>query len=116
MNLSAPLSVLALVIFALVSVVIPLVSSLLLKQKWVTTHPEVGGVVTLILATITGLLTKYLDSSGPFNWHAGLSTAFVSLIIAFQSRSHIWRGSAADAKALAVGSHAAAVAAPTPPV
>lgn len=101
MNLSAHLSLTALIIFAVVSLLIPLLSSLLVKAHW---PAEVAGLLTLVLATANGLLTQWADQGSAFNWHAALSAAFVSLIIAFQARARIWLGSKTDAKALAVGS------------
>jgi len=88
-----------------VSVVLPLVSSLLTKESM---PAEVRGILTLLLATVTGFVTEWAHAAASsdvsFRWQAAAGTAAVSFVIAVLSRYGLWRGTATDAKALAVGS------------
>ena len=98
------LSPLALGLFIVVSVVLPLVSSLLVKVEWVTKHPEIGGIVTLLLSAVTGLLTEALKAGDGFAWKPAIYAAAVAFVFAAIGRARLWVGSTADRKALNVGS------------
>lgn len=88
-----------------VSVVLPLVSSLLTKPE---VPAELRGVLTLLLSAVTGFVTEWAHAAASadvsFRWQAAAGTAAVSFVIAILSRYGLWKGTATDAKALAVGS------------
>jgi hypothetical protein len=98
------LSPLALALFIIVSIVLPLVSSLLVKNEWVTTHPEIGGILTLLLSAVTGVLTEALKAGNGFAWKPAVLAAVVAFVLAAIGRARLWVGSTADRKALNVGS------------
>lgn len=98
------LSTLALVLYLLVSVLLPLASSLLVKNEWVAKHPEIGGILTLLLSAVTGLVTEALKAGNGFDWKRAVQAAVVAFALAVASRVALWRGSTADRKALNVGS------------
>jgi uncharacterized membrane-anchored protein len=91
----------------LVSVVIPLLSSLFTKASM---PAEVRGILTLLLSAVTGFVTEWAHAASSndvsFHWQTAAGTAAVSFVIAILSRYGLWRGTATDAKALAVGSKA----------
>lgn len=90
----------------IVSVLLPLASSLLTKQSM---PAEVRGILTLLLATVTGFVTEWAHAAASsdvsFRWQAAAGTAAVSFVIAVLARYGLWKGTVTDAKALAVGSH-----------
>jgi uncharacterized membrane-anchored protein len=94
----------ATVIALLISTVLPLVSSLV-----TTVHmpPEVAGIVTLLLATVTGFLTEWHEAGDGFRWQTAAGLAALSFLTAAVARARIWIGSRTDAKLLAVGSKTA---------
>jgi hypothetical protein len=97
----ATLSPLALLLFLLVSVVLPLVSSLLTTTKM---PDEVRGILTLVLAGVTGTVTEWAKSGDGFDWRTAVKTALVAFVIAVAGRVALWRGTKTDGKLLAVGS------------
>jgi hypothetical protein len=99
----ATLSPLALLLFLLVSVVLPLVSSLITTTKM---PDEVRGIATLVLAGVTGVVTEWAKAGDGFDWRTAVKTALVAFVIAVAGRVALWRGTKTDAKLLAVGSKA----------
>jgi hypothetical protein len=84
-----------------VSVVIPLLSSLLSRAHW---PAEVSGLLTLLLSGATGFLTEWGRAGAGFNWHAAAAAAVVSFVIAVLSRYGLWKDTATDAALLNIGS------------
>jgi hypothetical protein len=82
------LSPLALLLFLLVSAVLPLASSLLTT----TAMPdEVRGILTLLLAGVTGVVTEAAKAGDGFDWRAAVKTALVAFIVAVAGRVALWR-------------------------
>lgn len=91
----------AIVVALIISTVIPLASSLLTTVRM---PPEVAGLVTLLLSTVTGFFAEWQHSGSGFRWQAAAGTALLSFVVAAVARARIWIGSRTDAKLLAVGS------------
>lgn len=92
------LSVTALVLMLLISVVIPYASAFL------TDHPSVWtGYATMVLAALTGFVTEWADKSGHYNWKAGLYNALVSLVVAVISHTKAIAGSRGEATLHSIG-------------
>lgn len=91
----------ATVVAYVVSIGLPLISSLLSRQHWPS---EVTGVLTLLLSTLTGLGTEWAHAGSGFRWQAAASVALTSFIIAILSRYGLWKDTSVDTKALLVGS------------
>lgn len=83
------------------SVVIPGLSSLLAKAHWPS---EVVGALTLLLSTADGFLSEWAKDGAGFAWKAAAGTAALSYLVALAARLGIFKGTALDAKLLAVGS------------
>lgn len=94
----------SIIISLIISVVLPLLSSLLSKAHW---PAEVAGIITLALSTANGFFTEWAQSSsgpGTFDWRDALGLALSSFIIAALGRLVLWRNTEIDAKLLAIGS------------
>lgn len=88
----------------LVSTVIPLLSSLLSKAHW---PAEIAGLLTLLLSTGDAFFAEWAKAGDAFDWHHAAGLALLTVLGAFQFRSHVWAGSSTDAAALTVGSKVA---------
>lgn len=82
----------------IVSVIIPLVSSLLARAHWPS---EVVGLLTLVVSTVNGFAAQWADAGSGFDWKPALGTAVASFVVAVLSRYGLWRGTQTDARALA---------------
>lgn len=91
------------VISLIVSVVIPLLSSLLAKAHW---PGEVVGILTLLIAAANGFFTEWAQAGSGFNWRHALLLAVASFVVAVLSRYGLWKGTVTDGKALAFPSKA----------
>jgi hypothetical protein len=89
----------AMIVGLIVSVVIPLLSALLTRAHWPV---EIVGLLTALLATANGFFTEWANAGDRFRWQVALSTAIVSYVLAVAAHYGIWKGSTAEAKALAV--------------
>lgn len=87
----------ATIISLIVSVIIPLLSSLLGRAHWPS---EVLGILTLVLATVNGFFTEW-QASDRFDWRHALLLAVGSFVVAVLSRYGLWKGTRTDAKVLA---------------
>jgi hypothetical protein len=96
MNLTNTTTILALVI----SIVLPLLSSLLSKPHW---PAEIAGIITLALSTATGFLTEWANAGGDYHWQTALETTLVSFGIAVLGRTGLWRNTVLDSLLLSVG-------------
>lgn len=83
------------------SVGLPLLSSLLSRQHWPS---ELTGILTLLLSGLTGFGTEWAHAGSGFRWQAAASVALTSFVIAILSRYGIWRDTHLDAKLLLAGS------------
>jgi len=91
----------AVIISLVVSVVIPLFSSLLSRTHWPS---EVTGLLTVALATANGFFTQWSQTTDEFQWKSALLLSLGSFLVAVAKRVALWRGTQTDAKLLAVGS------------
>lgn len=91
----------ATVLLLCISVVIPLLSSLLAKQHWPS---ELVGILTLLLSTLGGFLVEWQKAGSSFHFRTALGLALTSFIVAVFGRLGLWKGTQTDAKLLAVGS------------
>lgn len=83
-----------------VSVGIPALSALLAKSKC---PPNLAGMLTLLLASVNGVLTEALGTGHGFNWPHAISVAALSYVVAVLSHYGLLKGTPAEAKLLAVG-------------
>jgi len=88
----------ATIISLIVSVLIPLLSSLLGRAHWPS---EVLGILTLVLATANGFFTEWSQTTGGFDWKHALLLSVGSFILAVLSRYGLWKDTRTDAKILA---------------
>lgn len=91
---------LPLILLAVVSYFLPLVSSLLAKQHWPV---EVLGLLTTLLAAVAGFVTEWAHADAAFDWRKAAAAALGSWLVAAVARRQTWAGSRIDAKLLAAG-------------
>lgn len=91
----------ATIVSLIVSVIIPLVSSLLARSHW---PGEVLGILTLVLAAANGFFTEWADAGSGFDWKHGLLPTVGSFVVAVLGRFGLWKDTGTDAKILAFGS------------
>ena len=96
----------ATILALLVSIVIPLVSTLLMKAHWPV---DVMSYLTIVLAAINGFVTEWAQSpnANHYDWKTAVGISLSSLVVALISRRGLWVGTKTDAKLAAVGSKAA---------
>lgn len=99
------------IVALVVSVVIPLCSSLLARAHW---PAELVGVLTLVISAGNGFAAQWAAAGSGFDWRPALGLAVGSFIVAVLSRYGLWRGTATDAKLLAFPASKPAAPAPTP--
>ena len=89
----------AVILALILSVFIPLVSSLLSRTHWPS---EVTGILTLTIATANGFFTEWAQSSdsGHYDWKTALGIAIYSFVIAVVGRLALWKGTQTDATIL----------------
>lgn len=98
----------AVILTILISMVLPLVSSLITRLHWPS---EVQGAITVALATLTGFLMAWkaaADAGHDFAWRTAAGYAIGSYLIAALARLQLWAGTHTDARLLAIGSPTAA--------
>lgn len=95
----------AMVLSLVLSVFIPLLSSLLGRAHWPS---EVLGIFTLAISTVNGFFTEWSESSNShhYDWKTALGIALGSFVFASLGRIVLWVGTKTDAQLLAVGSKA----------
>ena len=97
------------IIGLILSLFIPLLTSLLAKAHWPT---EIQSIITIALGTATGFFTEWADAGTTFDWKTALGLSLGSLLIAIAARYGFWRETPLDAKLLSVGSKPDVVTSP----
>lgn len=85
----------------LVSLVIPLLSSLLSRAHW---PQEITGLISVVLAGANGFFAEWAKAGNTFHWQGAATLALESLGGVLVGRLLLWKGTQTDAKLLAVGS------------
>ena len=97
------------IIGLVLSILIPLLTSLLAKAHWPT---EIQSLITIVLATATGFLTEWIDAGSTFDWKTALGLSLGSMLVAIAARYGFWRETPLDAKLLSVGGKTDVVVSP----
>lgn len=87
-----------LIALTLVSLFLPLLSSLLAKSTW---PAHVVGLATLVLTAAAGLVAEWLKAGDDYDWRHGAGLAVWSLVFALIGRVMLWRDTEADRAARA---------------
>lgn len=90
----------AFILSLVLSVFIPLVSSLLGRAHW---PGEVLGILTALISGANGFFTEWAESSRlhHYDWRTALGLALGSFVVASLGRVILWAGTRTDAKILA---------------
>jgi hypothetical protein len=103
----------AAVVSLLTATLIPFLSALVTRVPSFLT-----GVVTAVLAIVSGFLAEWAANPDHFDWKAALGTALAAWAIAALTHSKVLKGTAVEAELQArglIGSGPAAPPEPTPP-
>jgi hypothetical protein len=81
-------------VLLIVSVIIPLLSSLLSRAHWPS---EVTGILTLVLSTANGFFVEWSNAGDNFHWKQAVLNSVVSFFVAIASRYGLWKATTTDA-------------------